>query len=267
MPKATVQFGLLASLALAGLRCGQEATGPLAVDERSADRIRAQWVSEAGVVELEAARSEPLVGDVSIVVGALTYDVHYDYAAREVSADGHAGALDRPTLRLLRDAGADIAHLLASSRAPGSAADDRLHESMLYASLVLLADSGGMPLARQVFRLAPAEVDKSLGNDGVTCVERGSAYAVSFDDTSGVTLDEPITADAEECNGRCGPGCTALTPWAMWTLDCLEHDTCCDATGDGATCWTPLGECGDEYVDAETDFLRGFDPLSKHCGG
>jgi hypothetical protein len=131
---------------------------------------------------------------------------------------------------------------------------------------VLLADSGGMPLRRQVFELAPSEVDKSLGNDGVTCIERDSTYAVSFDAAGNSTVDAPVTADAEDCNGRCGPGCTALTPWSMWTLDCLEHDTCCGATGDAA-CWTPLGECGDEYVDAETDFLRGFDPFSPHCGG
>jgi hypothetical protein len=53
----------------------------------------------------------------------------------------------------------------------------------------------------------------------------------------------------------------------MWTLDCLEHDSCCSAIGDGTTCWTPLGECGDEYVHAEADFLRGFDPFRSHCGG
>lgn len=52
----------------------------------------------------------------------------------------------------------------------------------------------------------------------------------------------------------------------MWTLDCLEHDACCNVTSDDS-CWTPLGECGDEYDDAMGDFLRGFDPFRRHCGG
>jgi hypothetical protein len=274
MLKAMVRMGLLAGLALAGVRCGQDADSPLSVEEGSSERLGGHWSSDAGAFEFESTRSGPLAGDVSIAVGALTYDVRYDFAAREVVADGHDGALDRPTQRLLRIASDDIARSLAAAsvatgpRTPGGPTAERgsLLEPMLYASLVLLADSGGMPLSRQVFRLAPPEVDKSLDNDGVTCIERGDIYAVSFDSTSGTTLDLPVMAGAEDCNGRCGPGCTALTPWAMWTLDCLEHDTCCDATGDPA-CWTPLGECGDEYVHAETDFLRGFDPLSRHCGG
>jgi hypothetical protein len=263
MRRLMVRAGWVASLALAGARCGQEADSPLSVDERSSDRFSGRWLSEAGSIEFESTRSGPLAGDVALAVGALSYDVHYDFEARAVVADGHDGALDRPTQRLLRDMAEDVARYLAAD--PEAPSDGSI-EPMLYASLVLLADSGGMPLSRQVFDLAPSEVDKSLGNDGVTCVDRGNTFAVSFDAGDSSTVDTPVTADAEDCNGRCGPGCTALTPWAMWTLDCLEHDTCCGTTGDAA-CWTPLGECGDEYVHAETDFLRGFDPLSSHCGG
>jgi hypothetical protein len=263
MRRAMIQLGWVAGLALGALRCGQEVDSPLFVDERSSERFSGRVESEAGSLAFESIRSGPLAGDVSLAVGALRYDVHYDFEARVVLADGHDGALDRPTQRLLRSAAADVARYLGDP----PATNESSVEPMLYARLVLLADSGGMPLSQQVFELAPSEVDKSLGNDGVTCIDRGDTYAVSFDTGGSTTLDEPVTADAEDCNGRCGPGCTALTPWTMWTLDCLEHDTCCDATGDGLTCWTPLGECGDEYVHAETDFLRGFDPLSKHCGG
>jgi hypothetical protein len=266
MGTAMVRVGLLVGLALAGVRCGQEADSPLTVDERSGDRFSGRWLAEARSIEFESTRSGPLAGDVTIAVGALDYHVHYDFEARAVVADGRDGALDRPTQRLLRDMAEGVARYLAAQPAAAADSADGAIEPMLYASLVLLADSGGMPLSRQVFELAPSEVDKSLGNDGVTCVERGNTYAVSFDAASNSTLEAPVAADAEDCNGRCGPGCTALTPWAMWTLDCLEHDTCCGATGDAA-CWTPLGECGDEYVDAETDFLRGFDPFSSHCGG
>jgi hypothetical protein len=148
-----------------------------------------------------------------------------------------------------------------------------LHEQMLFASLALLADSGGMALPAIEFSLGPRHagarspsVEKSLGNDGVSCIERDATYAVSFDYGGTIVLDEPVTANSSQCNGQCGPECVQLTPWLMWTLDCLEHDTCCGATSNDP-CWRPLGECGDEYVDAELDFLRGFDPFNQHCGG
>lgn len=274
MSKARICGGLLGGLALGALRCGggdAEVQG-LVVDEQSNERISARYAADMTNIELSSTSTGAVAGDVVIAVGALTYDLHYDFAAREVVADGHAGALDRPTHALMRDVVESVADTLRPD--PGQPPEAQganlpLHEQMLYAALVLLEESGGMPLPRLVFRLDPlaeSEIDKSLGNDGVTCIERGEAYAVSFDDASGTTEDLLVTADAAECNGKCGPGCTHLTPWAMWTLDCLEHDSCCDATGDPG-CWTPLGQCGDEYVDAETDFLRGFDPLSSHCRG
>ena len=125
----------------------------------------------------------------------------------------------------------------------------------------------GLPFKMvMTFELEPTELEKSLGNNGVTCIKRRRTYAASFDYGSTVAIDIPITADASQCNGRCGPTCIQLTPWNMWTLDCLEHDSCCSATSSDS-CWTPLGECGDEYADAQTDFLRGFDPFRKHCKG
>jgi hypothetical protein len=231
------------------------------------------------MLELSSEGTGPLAGHVVIAAGAVSLDMHYDFVAREVVADGHGAALDRHTHGLLRGAAAGVARELAP---PADSPDATpLHEQMLSAGLVLLADSGGMPLSRLVFSLdaaaagradapatpASAPIDKSLGNDGVSCVDRGGTHAVSFDDETGTALDLAVTADAGDCNGKCGPGCASLTPWAMWTLDCLEHDSCCAANDVGALCWTPLGQCGDEYVDAELDFLRGFDPLSRHCGG
>jgi hypothetical protein len=267
--RSMVHFGLFAGIVLSALQCGGDAGQALVVEHQSSERIAGRFTADGTVVEFAAASSAPLVGDVGITVGSLTYDLHYDYAARTVVADGHGGALDRPTHELLRDVVAGVAEYLGPSSAqplePGQQLP--LQEQMLYAGLVLLQESGGMPLSRLVFELETGEVDKSLGNDGVTCIERGSTYGVSFDESSGTTVDDPRTADVEECNGKCGPGCAPLTPWAMWTLDCLEHDACCSRTDESLVCWTPLGQCGDEYVDAEADFLRGFDPLSSHCGG
>jgi hypothetical protein len=220
-------------------------------------------------IELASIRSAELAGDVTIDVGALAYEVHYDYAGREIVADGHGGAIDRTMQRALAEALAALGEHLGPS-------DSSLpfHEQMSLASLVLLEESAGMQLSRTSFPLEPLDpdatgaesLDKSLGNDGIGCIRRNTTYAVSFDFGSTQVLDLPVTSNSSECNGQCGPYCTRLTPWVMWTLDCLEHDTCCRATSDGS-CFTPLGECGDEYVDAEADFLSGFDPFGKHCKG
>lgn len=233
----------------------------LRIEQRSLAHLTGQFLADERAIDFAATSSGPLSGDVRIGAGNLQYDLHYDYDRREVVADGHGGAIDRDAQLLLADALERLTERLGNDtpRLP-------LHEQMLYAGLAMLEESGGMPLARMSFPIDAPEVNKSLGNDGVTCIERGVTYPGSFDYGGTLVADAAITAGASHCNGQCGPGCTRLTPWRMWTLDCLEHDACCGATSNDP-CWTPLGECGDEYADAQTDFLRGFDPFGAHCGG
>jgi hypothetical protein len=236
--------------------------GPaLHIEQRTQNQIAGQFLAGDRTIEFASTRSAPFAGDVTIGAGALSFDLHYEYDRREVVTDGNGAAIDRSSQLLLTDAIASL-----SERLGATARSLPLHEQMLYAGLAMLEESGGMPLMRTTFTIDGPEVDKSLGNDGVTCIERGASYPASFDHGGTLVADEAITAGASDCNGQCGPSCTQLTPWRMWTLDCLEHDACCGATSNDP-CWTPLGECGDEYVDAETDFLRGFDPFGAHCGG
>jgi hypothetical protein len=271
----------LAASAVLGCGSGDHAAlldePALLVDERTPERFAGRFTAAEGAVELSSAASvQPFAGNVSIDTGSLVYAVHYDYAARRVVTDGGGRAIDRESQRLLGEGLEHVTALLGPNNP-----ELPLHEQMLYASLAMLQESAGMPLERTTFEIEPSDVEesnvdpggvgpgsveKSLGNDGVSCVKRQQTYSASYDYGGTVIVDYAITADASECNGRCGPTCTQLTPWNMWTLDCLEHDACCDATSDDS-CWTPLGECGDEYGEAQTDFLRGFDPFRKHCGG
>lgn len=235
--------------------------GALRVTLAEPDVLRGSFAARGQVVDLAALASGPLSGAVQVLAGGVSYDLQYDFAARRVVGDGHGDALDSVTHLTLLDAVAAVTESLGAARP-----DAPLHVQMLYAALVLWHESGGAPLGLTTFELDPPEVDKALGDDGVLCVKRGQAYAVSFDHAGTTVVDAPVTADEHRCNGRCGPYCTALTPFSMWTLDCLEHDQCCRETDD-PTCWTPFNECGDEYFEAETDFLRGLDPFSSHCGG
>lgn len=234
-------------------------------------QLEGSFAQEDGVLQFAAVSTAPLAGDVRLDLGALRYELHYDYDARQVVADGYGGALQYDDQRhLLAAIEAASTYLQRDGREP-ALLEPPLHEAMLHAALGMLRDSGGMPLERQVFDLGTgaeqgSEIDKAIGDDGIGCIESGSSYYVSFDYGETTVLDTVIQAGVYECNGQCGPYCTQLQPWRMWTLDCLEHDSCCNVTSDDA-CWTPLGECGDEYEEAMADFLRGYAPFSRHCGG
>jgi hypothetical protein len=258
-------IGTWFAVGLAGgtFQCGN-ASQTLLIEQRTETSLSGRLLSADPSLEFTSTVSGALAGAVALRVGDLAYDFDYDYAAGRVVADGHARGLDRQTHRLLSGA----VQLLSDYLGPENA-ELPLQEQMLYAALVTWQEAGGMVLDRTEFRLRTEgeEIEKSIGNDGVACIDSGLAYLASFDYGDTVVLDRAVTAGEADCNGMCGPACFQLQPWRMWTLDCLEHDECCrDTDGDGE-CWTPLGECGDEYRAAEADFLRGFDPFRRHCGG
>ena len=58
---------------------------------------------------------------------------------------------------------------------------------------------------------------------------------------------------SRDCVGECGPGCNGLN---IYTYDCGDHDRCARVHG-GA--WNPWdADCGDEYWDADDDFIWGW---------
>lgn len=235
----------------------------LALVEPGPGRIEGRFSAKQGELELYAESRHPDVAEVELAIDGLRFDASFDHEAGVVVLDGHDAALDRAAHGALGEAAEALANELD--------ADAPIEQRALYAAIVAWHESGGVALPEQRFELRRQEPqvgsgEKSLLDDGVTCLARGETYAVSFDYGDSTVIDEPVVADGWECNGLCGPYCTELTPWRMWTLDCLEHDQCCRAT-DTPDCWAPLGECGDEYEAAIADFLRGFDPFADHCGG
>lgn len=59
-----------------------------------------------------------------------------------------------------------------------------------------------------------------------------------------------------KCKGRCGPGCGSTgAGHGTYARDCGEHDQCCRIHGGCANPWD--SECGDEYFDADDDFMFG----------
>ncbi|GAA1875108.1 hypothetical protein GCM10009687_48940 [Asanoa iriomotensis] len=60
-----------------------------------------------------------------------------------------------------------------------------------------------------------------------------------------------------DCMGKCGGGCFIITGY---TYDCADHDRCGRAHGGSTNPWD--SECGDEYWEADDDFLWS----SNQCG-
>lgn len=58
---------------------------------------------------------------------------------------------------------------------------------------------------------------------------------------------------SSECLGECGPGCNGLN---IYTYDCGDHDQCGRVHGGSLNPWD--SECGDEYFEADDDFLWGW---------
>jgi hypothetical protein len=102
--------------------------------------------------------------------------------------------------------------------------------------------------------------DKSLRDDGVTCIKRGRAMSVQYDDKRGTVSTVSVNVGDNwgssacrsgdyNCMGRCSAGCGGFG--GGWTLDCLEHDACshnlCAAGG------SRDANCGDEYSNAAWD--------------
>lgn len=64
---------------------------------------------------------------------------------------------------------------------------------------------------------------------------------------------------SSECMGECGPGCNGIN---AYTYDCGDHDRCGRAHGGSTNPWD--GECGDEYWEADDDFLNA---AINRCSG
>lgn len=56
-----------------------------------------------------------------------------------------------------------------------------------------------------------------------------------------------------DCMGECGPSCAGLN---FYTQDCGDHDRCGRVHGGSTNPWD--AECGDEYWDADDDFMLGW---------
>lgn len=202
-----------------------------------------------------------------------TLEAFASYERYTVRYDGHDNSLTRDELQALSKTSDKIAQALFPELEDG---DEIKVNAVQNTVVTVLAHWSAAPANYPIGTKGEiGGLEKGTGNNGISCVRRGSWYWIAFDDdrivdqTPGntTTLYKEVDGDGGPlglaCIGRCGGRCGGWWVfWSTWSLDCFEHDWCYSyhRAGTGAGDMT----CGDEWWEASDDYTFGF--LSG-CGG
>lgn len=151
-------------------------------------------------------------------------------------------AVNRPTERRLEKQGKTAAVVLSATATKEESCE---------------ADVVATTAARSVERSSALKACQQSNEDGIlyfgSCATTGRYLC--HDANTHCFLCETITAGpgSSDCMGECGPGCKGLN---IYTYDCGDHDRCGRAHGGSTNPWD--AECGDEYFEADDDFLWGW---------
>lgn len=94
---------------------------------------------------------------------------------------------------------------------------------------------------------------QSSNEDGILYMSCSRANRAIFHDAAGhCLLYESVSSGpgSAGCLGECGPDCNGID---TYTYDCGDHDRCGRVHGGSLNPWD--SECGDEYFEADDDFL------------
>ncbi|GIG90744.1 hypothetical protein [Plantactinospora endophytica] len=262
--------------------------GDLTVEVRDAKSVQGKYGLAGSLVEYDAKRTGTDQATVTVTVNGVVLTATVDYAARTGSwkADGKIlGAEGKTAL-------AGMEKALAGQFRPGKAVlgphEALLHRAVNYwseapAGYVLtgdsfkdvkesdvpkpLTDAKGAPLPQAEECLNPATGEQSAAacqeanEDGILYTGCSGSHAECHDANGHCHRCTAVAVGKSvNCKGRCGGGCCVPDGLGIYTYDCLDHDQCC---GDHGGCLNPWdGECGDEYGEADEDFLLG----RQNCG-
>ncbi len=108
-------------------------------------------------------------------------------------------------------------------------------------------------------RVAVMAACQQSNEDGILYTGCNETAWVVHDADSHCFLGESIYVGpaSYDCMGKCGGGCFVITGY---TYDCADHDQCGRVHGGSTNPWD--SECGDEYWEADDDFLWS----TNQCG-
>lgn len=247
---------------------GETTTVALTVDENTAYRMRGSLATNYGSLVFDAISVDAKTTKFALVVNWKRFDATVDDV--ETAIDGYNAILTEADRRLLTTFLDQYAIRFA-----GTNATDR--ELTLNRLALYLSEAPEGHVHRAISR---GETDEGVaaltaaagGDEGVTCIKKGTTVTASYTDKSGKATQEPIVVGSKmspmpggngdySCMGKCGAGCTDY--WFMktgYTKDCLDHDACSRKYSASGGAKDP--NCGDEYNAASRDFTN-----SKSCTG
>lgn len=252
-------FVMSIGLGLGLAACAEEPASPAPVDQdlridQHDDRVvRGAYDAGELAVEFVAESSREAAGTVTVRVGDDVLVLTADAITGEVAVDAAGARLDAD------EAGALASFALAIEAYLGDADDvSRFHEGLLAGASTYLAVAPVDATLPDSFHMVEGlkGTAPGTGNDGKTCVARGSTRTATFDGSQGVRSESWVVGanGGVQWNGdfagmgRCGVGTGSYD----WTLDCLEHDACSryyySSTG------LADHNCGDEWSEASDDY-------------
>lgn len=272
--------------ALQAQQAPPSAAGELVLSQRDTAKIEGQYGVAGSLVTYSAHRTGTDQATLHVEVNGKSLDMTVDFAARTGSWDGHGNILGTEGKMALVAMERALAGRLAPKRSPLGPHEALLYRAVMYwseapAGLVLTSDkissvhqqhgvkdprAAGPPSGSEEPCIDPVTGDVSIlcqqsNEDGIWYIGCSGSWLACYDSASRCfSCAYQTVGKARDCWGRCGGGCCVPDGLGIYTYDCHDHDTCCRLHGGCANPWD--SECGDEYWEADDDFLYG----QQNCG-
>jgi len=258
--RASLWLGPVFAVLTLGATAAPERDRGLIIETQTAEEIAGSFVHGSSLVSFVSRRAGPDRVVLRVDANALTFDASVDVSGKVARMDGHNGIM-------LAEDRAALAALFESLRPLGAGSvDARAHEVFLYRWIAYWAEAPvGTTLAAREVRPPRVSFESSrpggvnacqvADDNGIRYFNCNRSPQVECHDAGHcfTCASRAAGRNSNDCAGECGPGCNGLN---IYTWDCLDHDYCCRIHGG---CWNPWdGECGDEWWDADDDFIWGW---------
>ncbi|GGO25305.1 hypothetical protein [Micromonospora parathelypteridis] len=270
-------------------------TNDFRVATSSATHDVGTFARSATVIEFEAAAQSAVTAEVSLSVAGKKFTASKDIAKGVAKWSGGEASL-QPDDRTALDAFAKSLESTWIKPANATKTPVPLHRDLTIRLAMLVAEApvgtriGSQEVPRPVERFGAKQLpEKAAGVE--SCLKEGasatapnsasrSAVIAACQESNedgilytGCNQNAWVVHDADshcflgesiyvgpasyDCMGKCGGGCFIITGY---TYDCADHDRCGRQHGGSTNPWD--SECGDEYFEADDDFLWS----SNQCG-
>lgn len=256
----------VAIVGLVGAACSGEIVGEpemlVQIDERSPVHVSGIAALGADVVRFEAVSNGTTTGHVILELdhGSVAYGISVD--DNDYWSDGNGLTLQTDDVELMRRLTIALTDELNVATDEPAMVDVLLVSSTAYLSQAPVGfaiPSRSRPLTAPTGDVGDGAIYSTV-DDRIVCVKRDQWVQASWDWPDSRTDRTLKVNDGGSCLGKCGD--CGFGMGQSWTLDCLEHDACIqDAARKGLPV---IGQspwdyyCGDEWLEAENDFLYGW---------